>query len=122
MSSVPGKRYALTLQLMLKQFRNRRENKETPQAQIARALTEAAGASPMPLTGTDGGFGMPWAQQYQLQPGEADSIWRGLGLTSNAQAPMWISDQSLGGHSLTENGMNAFLLPNNYLPPVPQIW
>lgn len=51
-----------------------------------------------------------------------DNIWRGFEMTSNEQLPVWLSDQSLGGSSFSQNGMDAFLLPNDYLPPAPQIW
>lgn len=51
-----------------------------------------------------------------------DNIWRGFEMTSNEQLPVWLSDQSLGGNSFSQNGMDAFLLPNDYLPPAPQIW
>lgn len=52
----------------------------------------------------------------------ADHIWRGFEMTSNEQLPVWISDQTLGGNSFSQNGMDAFLLPTDYLPPTPQIW
>lgn len=51
-----------------------------------------------------------------------DHIWRGFEMTSNEQLPVWLSDQTLGGNSFSQNGMDAFLLPNDYLPPAPQIW
>jgi hypothetical protein len=62
-------------------------------------------------------------QQYH-SPTDADNIWRGFETTANEQLPVWISDQSLGGNSFSQNGMNAFLLPNDYMPPAPapQIW
>jgi hypothetical protein len=56
------------------------------------------------------------------QTGEVDNIWRGFEMTSNEQLPVWLSDQSLGGHSFQQNGMDAFLLPTDYLPPATQIW
>lgn len=61
-------------------------------------------------------------QQYHLQTTDAEHIWRGFEMTANEQLPVWISDQSLGGSSFSQNGMDAFLLPNDYLPPTPQIW
>jgi hypothetical protein len=51
-----------------------------------------------------------------------DNIWRGFEMTSNEQLPVWLSDQTLGGNSFSQNGIDAFLLPNDYLPPAPQIW
>lgn len=53
---------------------------------------------------------------------DVDSIWRGFEMTANEQLPVWISDQSLGGSTFSQQGMNAFLLPADYLPPAPQIW
>ena len=51
-----------------------------------------------------------------------DNIWRGFETTSTDQLPVWLSDQSLGGASFSQHGIDAFLLPNDYLPPAPQIW
>ena len=53
---------------------------------------------------------------------DAEHIWRGFEMTSTAQLPVWLSDESLGGHSFSQNGMDAFLLPTDYLPPPPRIW
>jgi len=58
-------------------------------------------------------------QQYVAN---ADRIWRGFEATAIEQLPVWLSDQSLGGNSFSQNGIDAFLLPNDYLPPAPQIW
>jgi hypothetical protein len=52
----------------------------------------------------------------------ADYIWRGFEATSTEQLPVWLSDSSLGGNSFSQDGIDAFLLPNDYLPPAPQIW
>lgn len=52
---------------------------------------------------------------------DAENIWRGFETTENEQLPVWISDSTLGGNSFTQNGMDAFLLPINYLP-AQQIW
>jgi hypothetical protein len=60
--------------------------------------------------------------QAQLQPTDAEHIWRGFEMTASEQLPVWISDQTLGGASFTQHGMNAFLLPPDYLPATPQIW
>jgi len=60
--------------------------------------------------------------QHQLHPAEADQIWRGFEMTSSEQLPVWVSDQTLGGNTFSQNGMDAFLLPADYLPPAPQIW
>ena len=53
---------------------------------------------------------------------DVDSIWRGFEMTSSEQLPVWRSDQSLGGSTFSQQGMNAFLLPADYLPPATQIW
>jgi len=53
---------------------------------------------------------------------DADQIWEGFERTSQEQLPVWISDQSLGGQSFSQHGMDAFLLPTDYLPAAPQIW
>ena len=54
--------------------------------------------------------------------GTIDTIWRGFETTSNEQLPVWLSDQTLGGASFSANGIDAFLLPTDYLPAAPQIW
>jgi hypothetical protein len=58
-----------------------------------------------------------------VPPGNAnvDRIYEGFEMTSNDQIPFWLSDQSLGGHTFQQFGMDAFLLPHDYLPP-PQLW
>jgi hypothetical protein len=56
------------------------------------------------------------------QATDAEYIWRGFEMTANAQLPVWLSDESLGGNSFSQNGMDAFLLPNDYIPPPPRIW
>ena len=69
----------------------------------------------------------PATQQYmaQLPHGigftEAE-ILRGLETTEANQLPVWISDQSLGGQSFPQHGMDAFLIPTEYLPTSTQIW
>ncbi|KAF7339616.1 Fungal-trans domain-containing protein [Mycena sanguinolenta] len=64
----------------------------------------------------------PPTHQVHLHATDADHIWRGFEMTASEQLPVWISDQTLGGNSFSQNGMNAFLLPQDYLPPTPQIW
>lgn len=63
---------------------------------------------------------IPGAQQQY--PPNADYIWQGFEATASEQLPVWLSDQSLGGNSFSQNGMDAFLLPADYFPPPPQIW
>lgn len=62
--------------------------------------------------------------QYYPQGGfnDAEHIWRGLEQTSVEQLPVWISDQSLGGQTFSQHGMEAFIIPTEYLPPTTQIW
>lgn len=136
---VPGKRYALTLQLMLKRGQKRRAPSTAHSPKISR---EPQRTTPMTTEQQqlgvmnhesfsptyDGSFGNPDAiPQFQMgmMPNhvtDVDSIWRGFEMTSNEQLPVWISDQSLGGSTFSQQGMNAFLLPTDYLPPTTQIW
>jgi hypothetical protein len=68
-------------------------------------------------------------QQQQQQPVphyaadaiNINSIWQGLESTAPEQMPVWISDQNLGGNQLSQHGMDAFLVPNDYFPPPPLI-
>jgi hypothetical protein len=60
-------------------------------------------------------------QHYGQFAANIDTIWRGFESTSTEQLPVWLSDQTLGGASFSQNGIDAFLLPNDYLP-TPQIW
>ncbi|KAL7285468.1 hypothetical protein ACG7TL_000565 [Trametes sanguinea] len=150
LSEVPGKRYALTLQLMLKRFRKRRQsvsNSRSPtmaRDQRHRSVSDAGGYSsdavsqsatsqpPTSPTFEPSYQGHPeavghvpmgpphsYAQQYAPN---IENIWRGFETTSNEQLPVWLSDQSLGGASFGASGMDAFLLPPDYLPAAQQIW
>ncbi|OJT02753.1 hypothetical protein TRAPUB_6747 [Trametes pubescens] len=149
LSEVPGGRYALTLQLMLKRFRKRRQSISSrsptmPRDQRHRSVSDAGGyssdavsqsttsqppTSPTfepPYQGHPDAVGHvpmgpphPYAQQYAPN---IENIWRGFETTSNEQLPVWLSDQSLGGASFGANGIDAFLLPADYLPAAPQIW
>ncbi|KAH9898196.1 hypothetical protein C8Q73DRAFT_639925 [Cubamyces lactineus] len=152
LSEVPGKRYALTLQLMLKRFRKRRQSVSmsrsptTARDQRHRSVSDAGGyssdavsqsATSQPPTSPT--FEPPYQQGHpegmaghaQMGPPHAypqgyatniETIWRGFETTSNEQLPVWLSDQSLGGASFGANGIDAFLLPTDYLPAAPQIW
>lgn len=134
---VPGKRYALTLQLMLKRWQKRKASttrsrkilrdpqRTTPMIE-QQHLGEMNHESFSPTY--DPSFESPESIP-QMQTGmmphlvtDVDSIWRGFETTSNEQLPVWISDQSLGGSTFSQQGMNAFLLPTDYLPPAQQIW
>ncbi|KAJ3968758.1 hypothetical protein EV361DRAFT_805082 [Lentinula raphanica] len=151
MAEIPGKRYALTLQVMLKRFKKRKSvsTSRSPTAsrethRITNVMEHSSSSSSSLQSGQvnyspvyDNHFGghpentlpgnnHPQMQQQQLQPhlhpADADNIWRGFEMTDNEQLPVWISDQTLGGNSFSQNGMDAFLLPTDYLPPAPQIW
>lgn len=60
--------------------------------------------------------------QHNGGPTDVEHIVHDYRSTANEQLPVWISDQTLGGNTFLQNGMDAFLLPNDYLPPAPQIW
>ncbi|KAJ3734654.1 hypothetical protein DFJ43DRAFT_1060921 [Lentinula guzmanii] len=155
MAEIPGKRYALTLQVMLKRFKKRKSvsTSRSPTAsreshRISNVIEHSGSSSSSLQSGQvsyspvyDTHFGghpdnalagnHPQMQQQQqqqqqlqphLQPADAENIWRGFEMTANEQLPVWISDQTLGGNSFSQNGMDAFLLPTDYLPPAPQIW
>lgn len=157
MNEIPGKRYALTLQLMLKRAKKRKSGSSSrsprmprePYPPHHRSLSMVADTSnngmatmnqqPMnpeqfsptydPSFSSPDMHGHPHQQvgAHMQHPGvndapNADNIWRGFEMTSNEQLPVWLSDQTLGGNSFSQNGMDAFLLPNDYLPPAPQIW
>ncbi|KAF9456161.1 hypothetical protein BDZ94DRAFT_1292962 [Collybia nuda] len=173
MSEIPGKRYALTLQLMLKRSKKRKagslsrspKTNREPHRPLAMIVDNPAAnnitggpnvhprhqesyppqydaAFPSVSENQIHGVHIPGTlhhnQQHQQPPHQhsyqqppphhphyttdADHIWRGFEMTANEQLPVWISDQSLGGNSFSQNGMDAFLLPNDYMPPAPQIW
>ncbi|KAJ3852861.1 hypothetical protein EV368DRAFT_82133 [Lentinula lateritia] len=156
MAEIPGKRYALTLQVMLKRFKKRKSASASRSPTASRDthrnpnIMEHSSSSSSSVQGVqvyspvyDTHFGenalpgnhFQMQQQQQqlqqqqqqhiqphLQPADADNIWRGFETTANEQLPVWISDQTLGGSSFSQNGMDAFLLPADYLPPAPQIW
>jgi len=162
LSDIPAKRYAFTLQLMLKRSRRRvnnpnrsphliREPRRTsanlnqsasighstsiPQ-HYGRALdlysTYEPPYSSQDIQITQGNHLMhqsinPATQQFMTQLphsigfSEAE-ILRRLETTETNQLPVWISDESLGGESFPQQGMDAFLIPPEYLPNSTQIW
>lgn len=183
MYTVPGRRYALTLQLMLKRLTKRQTSTSRSPKMAREQYYSQSGAGPSNLStsqvvtqghvppspsyespmsqGQGGGHPQhphthhtphqqhphphqhqqlpqqpPQQQQQQQQqqqyvqgvqqqlqyPPNADYIWQGFETTASEQLPVWLSDQTLGGNSFTQNGMDAFLLPTDYLPPAPQIW
>lgn len=174
MHTVPGRRYALTLQLMLKRLTKRQTSTSRSPKMARDQYYSQAAAGPSNLSTSQvvsqahvppspsydspmsqgGGHPQhplhtphqqhphqhqqlpppPQQQQQQQQqyvpgvqqqlqyPPNADYIWQGFETTASEQLPVWLSDQTLGGNSFTQNGMDAFLLPTDYLPPAPQIW
>ncbi|KAI0094371.1 hypothetical protein BDY19DRAFT_912476 [Irpex rosettiformis] len=147
LSEVPGKRYALTLQLMLKRFKRRKTGSISRSPQVTRPghpmregsshsqdLAMGHHISQNPISPTyDSHYTAhpesmahvaagPAQQYYGPYATNIDTIWRGFESTSTEQLPVWLSDQTLGGASFSQNGIDAFLLPPDYLPPAPQIW
>ncbi|EIW86878.1 hypothetical protein CONPUDRAFT_134221 [Coniophora puteana RWD-64-598 SS2] len=141
MSQIPGKRYAITLQLMMKRAKKRRaaSNSRSPhmsreayrqssmhvdQSGMNNVRSAEAFSPTYNASFTSSPETMRQAQAGTVPPHgtDVDSIWRGFEMTANEQLPVWISDQSLGGSSFPQQGMDAFLLPNDYLPHSTQIW
>lgn len=150
MAEIPGKRYALTLQLMLKRAKKRKAvstsrspkmSREPQHRSMSMVTDPSSGMAINPPMNTeqfsppyDPSFSSPETPMQGHHMGahmqgpnttdtvNVDNIWRGFEMTSNEQLPVWLSDQTLGGNSFSQNGMDAFLLPNDYLPPAPQIW
>ena len=56
----------------------------------------------------------PMAMPLSLDAANLDQIWRGFEGATNEQLPMWLSDQSLGGNSLSHFGLEAFMMPAEY--------
>ncbi|KAF8349737.1 hypothetical protein F5887DRAFT_1059004 [Amanita rubescens] len=123
MAGIPGKRYALTLQVMLKRSKIRKaSSSRSPQTthdtirsiamatdqNSAHAMNNMALASPTKRRAIFTHLRLPWSRYPDA--------------TSPGRLPVWISDQSLGGQSFPQHGYDAFLLPPDYLPPAPQIW
>lgn len=146
MSEIPGKRYALTLKLMLKRSKKRHASSQSRSPKMARdphhpsqSIEQTVGHIPhdlnqQPFSPTyETSFSSPEGlhpphipgppmHHYSADAANIDHIWRGFEMTSNEQLPVWLSDQNLGGASFTQNGMDAFLLPTDFLPPAPQVW
>lgn len=66
-----------------------------------------------------------YAHQLHHPAFTADQIYRDVE-QQNPQSGLeqtWISDQTLGGQSFSQHGMDAFMIPTEYLPVIPQqIW
>ncbi|KAI6047737.1 hypothetical protein EDC04DRAFT_2619708 [Pisolithus marmoratus] len=134
MSRIPGQRYAITLELMLKRAKKRKATSTSRSPNISRevprtvpmAVEQHSSMQDSFSPTYDPSFSSPEAV-HQMQMGmvpqygtDADSIWRGFEMTSTEQLPFWITDQSLGGNTFSQQGMDAFLLPPDYRAP--QIW
>ncbi|KAF5388490.1 hypothetical protein D9757_004585 [Collybiopsis confluens] len=155
MAELPGKRYALTLQVMLKRFKKRKSTSTSRSPKATRDPHRNAGVMEHPgSSGSIQAIQAPYPpaydanyvahsenmmvanhhpqvsnqspqhvpHQHHIHPADAENIWRGFEMTANEQLPVWISDQTLGGNSFSQNGMDAFLLPNEYFPGGPQIF
>lgn len=160
LSEIPGKRYAVTLQLMLKRAKKRNRVSQSRSPTLSRGearhhrMNSVEYASDHNGTGGNApsdqqGQGAPLSSHEPVSPAydfanhatmatqmhmthdphgnvtfapSVDNIWRGFEATSNEQLPVWLSDQTLGGNSFQQNGMDAFLLPHEFFPPAPQIW
>ena len=140
MSEIPGKRYAVTLQLMLKRSRKRRDTPISHSSKGAREVrhqrTESMDYTETPIQPVSPTYDATYTtnpesmtqmamgplDQASVFAANVDNIWRGFEAAPNEQIPVWLSDQTLGGHSFQQNGMDAFLLPQEFFPPAPQIW
>ncbi|KAF8167734.1 hypothetical protein B0H34DRAFT_682848 [Crassisporium funariophilum] len=155
MAEIPGKRYALTLQLMLKRSKRRKGHSTSrspkvsrdPQRSSVMVVDHPSASLPTPISATQGPVPFPQVYDTDFSPqdsqghphlalnsmpqhhphlphpnfAEAEQIWRSM--EHEEQVPVWISDQSLGGNSFSQHGMDAFIIPTEYLPVAPQqIW
>ena len=129
-------RYAVTLQLMLRRYkRNPGSMSRSPKAIVQRTvpLTIETPTQEIPMNHVPQQqiFSPPYEQSYPgseasqmtvVPPptrGEvnAESIWENFRNYEQLQLPVWMSDQTLGGTSFQHQGIDAFLLPNDYLYP-----
>ena len=161
--AVPARRYAYTLQLMLKKSKKRQTgHSRSPTAARAVAqsvtpqstpgLTERPHTHPTPPVSHHGHHEtisptyerpaypqhdamhgshmqhhhMPMHPHINADASNLDQIWRGFEGQTNEQLPMWLTDQSLGGGSLVNFGLEAYMMPPEYdqrtAYTTPQIW
>lgn len=152
---VPGKRYGLTLELMLKRSRRRKTNSTSlsptvprephqpmlmpvdppsvepiipvsvphqhhphPQEQFSPTYPQVNYHMSVPQMHPSHMQMNQMHQQYVHFPQhtyvEAEHILRGIEQT-NGDIPTWISDRGLGGQSFTQHGMDAFIMPPDYV-------
>ncbi|KAF8973572.1 hypothetical protein BDZ97DRAFT_1690763 [Flammula alnicola] len=159
MAEIPGKRYALTLQLMLKKSKKRKANSSSRSPKVSRdsqrslvmAVDHPPTNHPASVAVSQHRPSEPFSPAYDAYPvqdsqmhgphvqinqmpqhyshlpppnfgPDAEQIWRGFE-HATGELPNWISDQSLGGQSFSQHGMDAFIIPTDYLPVAPQqIW
>lgn len=148
---VPARRYAYTLQLMLKKSKKRKSthsrsptaSRFPPQSQGSSSDRAQVGSSARlsqhePVSPTyersyshhDNNQGsqvsMNVAPQFNADAANLDQIWRGFEGSTNEQLPIWLTDQTLGGNSITQYGLEAFMMPAEYDQrnqfTTPQIW
>ena len=157
--SVPGRRYALTLQLMLKRSKRRQADSSSVSPKVSRnphrsvpmdtdappnnlppQTTTFQHRSSEPFSPYDTfpsqdypghstiSIVNPMPQHYPHLPyphlTEADHTWRGSEQTPSDQLPVWMTDHSLGGTLFSQHGMDAFIMPTEYvsMATAPQIW
>jgi len=145
LNEVSGQRYALTLQLMVKRFQRRKNGSMSRSPQLVRGEPQRPDGYPSDSQSHNHVMGQqmsPTYEQTQFMPHpqaighqhmqgvqyyagqyqqNVENIWRGFEGSTNEQLPVWLSDSTLGGNTFTQQGMDAFLLPTDYLP-TQQIW
>lgn len=145
LSEIPARRYAYTLQLMLKKSKSRRRRAAHSRSPTASRMAISSGASQASSgdrQGSQSAVSVPShhdsasptfersysqhdimqnapvpmnvGQQFNADAANLDQIWRGFEGTSNEQLPMWLSDASLGGNSIAQLGLEAFMMPQEY--------
>ena len=142
---VPARRYAYTLQLMLKKSKKRRAGSaRSPIVMRHTGPGEVQGSATMihpsaePISPTyERSFSQPEQMQgpipihhvpppqFNADAANLDHIWRGFEGATNEQLPVWLSDQSLGGNSFSQLGLEAFMMPaelDYQRSNAPQIW
>ncbi|KAI5124176.1 hypothetical protein M0805_000982 [Coniferiporia weirii] len=146
LSEIPARRYANTLMLMLKKSKKRKTShsrsptlsrpSNSQSVTAGRQLPSVGHTTPVSPTfdrsysqhGSVHTVQMSMNAQPQINADAAnlDQIWRGFEGTANEQLPVWLSDHSLGGNSLSQLGLEAFMMPPEYDQrtqyPTPQIW
>ncbi|KAG8781825.1 hypothetical protein FRC12_021473 [Ceratobasidium sp. 428] len=145
LSNIPAGRYARSLRLMLRSARRRRVLPPRPAGPVDRAGNppvlfgtppqgnhnspqQFMGASP----GTHGDSSVSphtafniMATNGMVGPGqEFDPYLQGFELAPGQEVPVWLSESSLGDAALSQFGLEAFVIPQQYDPSSDetQIW